>query len=95
MRTPRSRLSYDAAIVLGSHARVWRKASVAPQLIWEIRWDGPRRRFYVTLDEIGIAQERARLEGPDDADQAAEALYSPGKIRQTVPGISQTPSAKS
>lgn len=77
MKTPRSRLSYDAAIVLGAYARVWRKASVASrgrllaQLVWEIRWHGPRRRFYVTLDEVGIAQERARLEALAETDAAA------------------------
>jgi len=30
------------------------------------RCDGRRNRFTVKLDELGIAQERARLEGPDE-----------------------------
>ena len=63
--------------MLGAYARAWKKASVASrgrlisQLVWEIRWHGPRRRFYVTLDEVAIAQELARLEGPDETDEAA------------------------
>lgn len=65
--------------VLGTYAPQWRKASVASrgrvlsQLTWEIRWDGRRRRFYVTLDGVAIAQEVARLERPDETAEAAEA----------------------
>lgn len=71
----RSGLSFKAAAVLGAYAPHWRKASTASQgrllsqLVWEIRWDVPRRRLSVTLDEVAIAEEHARLEGPDRPDE--------------------------
>jgi hypothetical protein len=77
MKSKQSRLSRTAALVLQAYAPAWKKASVASrarllsQLIWEIRWHGPRRRFYVTLDEVAVEQELARLEGPDETDDAA------------------------
>lgn len=77
MRAKRSRLSRTAALVLQAYAPEWKKASIASrapllsQLVWEIRWHGPRRRFYVTVDEVAVEQELARLEAPAETDEAA------------------------
>ncbi len=75
LKAKRSGLSFKAASVLEACAPHWRKASAASQgrllsqLVWEIRWDGRRRRLHVILDEVAIAQEHARLEAPDEPDE--------------------------
>ena len=38
----------------------------------EDMWDGPRWRFTMTLDDLAIAQEDARLEGPDEPDESRD-----------------------
>ena len=64
--------------MLEAYTPHWRKASAASQgrllsqLVWKIRWDAPRRRLSVTLDEVAIAQEHAGLEGPDESDESDE-----------------------
>lgn len=78
LKDERSGLSFKATAVLEAYAPHWRKASAASQgrllaqLVWEIRWDGPRRRLSVTLDEVAIAHEHARQEGPDEPDESDE-----------------------
>src|SRR5262245_23951299 len=57
-----SGISLQAAAVLDAYAPRLRKAPpvrqgrLLSQLIWEVRWDGRRRRLAVKLDEAAIAQ---------------------------------------
>jgi hypothetical protein len=36
------------------------------QLVWEVRWDGPKDSFAVVLDETAIAEEHAKLKLRDE-----------------------------
>jgi hypothetical protein len=53
--------------VLTSYAPIWKvlfpesvRRAVA-QLVWEVRWDGPKKEFTVVLDETAVAQAHASI----------------------------------
>ncbi len=53
--------------MLTSYAPIWEvlfpetvRRSVA-QLVWEVRWDGPKNEFAVVLDETAIAEAHASI----------------------------------
>jgi len=39
------------------------------QLVWEVRWDGPRNEFTVMLDEIAVAEVHVSITRRDDETQ--------------------------
>ena len=68
LHKPTEYVTPDARKVLALVAREWagysreRRASVLAQLVWEIRWDGPKNRFTVMLDETAIRETWLALE---------------------------------
>jgi hypothetical protein len=74
-------VSPEALTVLTSYSTIWavlfpenvRRA--VTQLVWEVRWDGPKNRFTVALDETAVAEAHARMKR--DAEERASKKARP------------------
>ena len=67
LRNPTGNLSPEAQFVLTRFSPIWEVLfpqvmhGLVAQLVWEVRWDGRKDRFSVSLDETAIAEEHARI----------------------------------
>jgi hypothetical protein len=72
LRKPRGAISPEASFVLMRYAPTWEVLfpqvvnRLVAQLVWEVRWDGPKDSFTVVLDETAIAEEYAKLKMRDE-----------------------------
>lgn len=70
-RTPRP-WTLTANVVLTRYAPIWEVLfpqvvnRLVAQLVWEVRWDGPKDSFTVVLDETAIVEEHAKLKLRDE-----------------------------
>jgi hypothetical protein len=82
-RHPTGAVAEHARKVLGLVARRWdgyareRRLRILAQLVWEIRWDGPKDRFRVLLDETTIEEthlglEMERVQGKSNAKPSGD-----------------------
>lgn len=72
LRKPSGDISPEARFVLARYEPIWDvlfpetvRCAVA-QLVWEVRWDGPKNEFAVVLDETAIAEEHAKIVRNDE-----------------------------
>ncbi len=94
LREPTGKISPKARVVLESYAKIWDvlwpqtvRRAVA-QLVWEVRWSGPRNRLTVVLDEIAIAEAYASMLRRD------EELAAERKARRKRPRRRRRPKGK-
>jgi hypothetical protein len=72
LRKPTGEISSEANVVLTRYAPIWEVLfpqvvnRLVAQLVWEVRWDGPKDSFAVVLDETAIAEEHAKLKLRDE-----------------------------
>jgi hypothetical protein len=74
LRQPKGAISPEARFVLARYAPIWEVLfpqvvnHLVAQLVWEVRWDGPRDSFTVVLDATAFAEEHAKLKLRDEED---------------------------
>lgn len=58
--------------MLNSYSPIWdvlfpeSVCRAVAQLVWEVRWDGPKNEFAVVLDEIAIGEAHASIVRQED-----------------------------
>jgi hypothetical protein len=88
LRKPMGSVSPEALIVLTSYSTIWAvlfpenvRCAVA-QLVWEVRWDGPRDTFTVVLDETAIAEAHSSILRREQEMNAAKAAKRTSRKRK-------------